>query len=226
MATKTFYPATVSQNSATWIAGFTNLNNIKVRNDDYAYCTVNGKSATKNTPAKITATNFNVSIPTGAKLNKIRVQYAQRKTAIDGHYASLPAPKITLLNTGLQTVTGTVPTSTRDIREKVFDVSTVSKNKIVGNSNFGVVLEYQKNTNEYSSELWVYWVRVIVDYTPTIYGVSNTVTMGEYTGDEYRVRTTLSNVNKTEYTPTVTITAPAGFNFREVISNGGGNQYQ
>ena len=83
MATKTFYPATVAQNSATWIAGFTSLNNIKVYNDDYAYSTVNGKSATKNTPAKITATNFNVSLPTGAKLNKITVQYKQRKTALD-----------------------------------------------------------------------------------------------------------------------------------------------
>ena len=222
MATKTFYPATVSQNSATWIAGFTSLNNIKVYNDDYAYSTVNGKSATKNTPAKITATNFNVSLPTGAKLNKITVQYKQRKTAIDGHYASLPAPKITLLNTGLQTLAGTVPGSTPAVCEKVFAASTVNKNNVIGNSNFGVVLEYQKNTNEYSSELWVYWVRIIVDYTPTIYGVSNTVTLGEYTGDEYRVRTTLSNVNKTTYTPTVTITAPAGFNFREVISNGGG----
>ena len=222
MATKTFYPATVAQNSATWIAGFTSLNNIKVYNDDYAYSTVNGKSATKNTPAKITATNFNVSLPTGAKLNKITVQYKQRKTAIDGHYASLPAPKITLLNTGLQTLAGTVPSSTPAVCEKVFAASTVNKNNVIGNSNFGVVLEYQKNTNEYSSELWVYWVRIIVDYTPTIYGVSNTVTLGEYTGDEYRVRTTLSNVNKTTYTPTVTITAPAGFNFREVISNGGG----
>ena len=222
MATKTFYPATVAQNSATWIAGFTSLNNIKVYNDDYAYSTVNGKSATKNTPAKITATNFNVSLPTGAKLNKITVQYKQRKTAIDGHYASLPAPKITLLNTGLQTLAGTVPSSTPAVCEKVFAASTVNKNNIIGNSNFGVALEYQKNTNEYSSELWVYWVRIIVDYTPTIYGVSNTVTLGEYTGDEYRVRTTLSNVNKTTYTPTVTITAPAGFNFREVISNGGG----
>lgn len=222
MATKTFYPATVAQNSATWIAGFTSLNNIKVYNNDYAYSTVNGKSATKNTPAKITATNFNVSLPTGAKLNKITVQYKQRKTAIDGHYASLPAPKITLLNTGLQTLAGTVPGNTPAVCEKVFAASTVNKNNIIGNSNFGVVLEYQKNTNEYSSELWVYWVRIIVDYTPTIYGVSNTVTLGEYTGDEYRVRTTLSNVNKTEYTPTVTITAPAGFNFREVISNGGG----
>ena len=222
MATKTFYPATVSQNSATWIAGFTSLNNIKVYNDDYAYSTVNGKSATKNTPAKITATNFNVSLPTGAKLNKITVQYKQRKTAIDGHYASLPAPKITLLNTGLQTLAGTVPGNTPAVCEKVFAASTVNKNNVIGNSNFGVVLEYQKNTNEYSSELWVYWVRIIVDYTPTIYGVSNTVTLGEYTGDEYRVRTTLSNVNKTQYTPTVTITAPVGFNFREVISNGGG----
>ena len=222
MATKTFYPATVSQNSATWIAGFTSLNNIKVYNDDYAYSTVNGKSATKNTPAKITATNFNVSLPTGAKLNKITVQYKQRKTAIDGHYASLPAPKITLLNTGLQTLAGTVPGSTPAVCEKVFAASTVNKNNVIGNSNFGVALEYQKNTNEFSSELWVYWIRIIVDYTPTIYGVSNTVTLGEYTGDEYRVRTTLSNVNKTTYTPTVTITAPAGFNFREVISNGGG----
>ena len=183
---------------------------------------MNGKSATKNTPAKITATNFNVSLPTGAKLNKITVQYKQRKTAIDGHYASLPAPKITLLNTGLQTLAGTVPGSTPAVCEKVFAASTVNKNNVIGNSNFGVALEYQKNTNEYSSELWVYWVRIIVDYTPTIYGVSNTVTLGEYTGDEYRVRTTLSNVNKTTYTPTVTITAPAGFNFREVISNGGG----
>ena len=222
MATKTFYPATVAQNSATWIAGFTSLNNIKVYNDDYAYSTVNGKSATKNTPAKITATNFNVSLPTGAKLNKITVQYKQRKTAIDGHYASLPAPKITLLNTGLQTLAGTVPGNTPAVCEKVFAASTVNKNNVIGNSNFGVALEYQKNTNEYSSELWVYWIRIIVDYTPTIYGVSNTVTLGEYTGDEYRVRTTLSNVNKTTYTPTVTITAPAGFNFREVISNGGG----
>ena len=221
MTTQTFYPNSVTQNSANWLAAFTTLNNIKTYNDDYTYASVDGKSGTKHTPAKITATKFNISIPTGAKVNKITVQYKQRKMAGDDGYPMLPAPKITLANTGLQTLAGTTPNSTAQVCEKVFAVSSVPVSNITSD-NFGVVLEYQKNTSEHDGELRVYWVRVIVDYTETVYTITNKVNNGEYNGDVYNISTTVSNVNKTTYTPTVTITAPLGFAFKEVTSNEGG----
>ena len=172
MTVKTYYPNSVTQNSANFIASFTNLTNVKTENNDYAYASVDGKSGTKHTPAKITATNFNISIPTGARLNKITVQYKQRKTPSSGHYPALPAPKITLANTGLQTLAGTTPNSTAQVCEKEFAATSVAISNVTS-SNFGVVLEYQKNTNEYEGELWVYWIRVLVDYTPTTYTITH-----------------------------------------------------
>ena len=220
MTVKTYYPSTVTQNSAAWIASFTTLNNVKNSNNDYAYAAVQGKSQTKHTPAKITATHFNINIPEGAVINKITVQYKQRKMPNNGTYPNLPAPKITLANTAASTMAGTTPNSTAQVCEKEFKFSPNRAN--VNSNNFGVVLEYQKNLNESSGELWVYWIRVIVDYTETKYTINTKVLSGQYNHDVYHVETTLTNTNNTTYTPTVTISAPLGFSFKELVSNGGG----
>ena len=89
---------------------------------------------------------------------------------------------------------------------------------VVNDNSFGVRVNYPTNTNNYVGKMRVWWVRVSITYTTSAY----TLKMGQvtsndtgYNNEDYRVNLLINRTSNTDYVPTVTITTPDGFTFKE-----------
>lgn len=90
----------------------------------------------------------------------------------------------------------------------------------VNSNSFGVKIDYPANTNDYKGKVRVYWVRIEVQYTTSEYTlqmqeVRNTSEWG-YNKEQYHLKLKISRTSKTNYNPTVTLTTPEGFTYKNV----------
>lgn len=143
MATKTFYPHTITQTTGGNFVTFDNLNNLKNSSATYATTGTIGKNtATSNTPSNIIATNFKVSLPTGAEIQRIRVEVAHKQSS----KLSVPKPTVTLVNTtGGESGQMTAPTTTMTERTKTFYYDQTLINQWL-EKNFSKIMKANKLT--------------------------------------------------------------------------------
>ena len=109
--TITYYPNTVTQATGSNNVAFTGLTNLRNSNKTYAKTgTIGASTATKNQPSSITATNFKINLPTGAEIQKIRVEVRHQQSK----NVNIPKPTVTLVNTtGGEANTITAPSTTK-----------------------------------------------------------------------------------------------------------------
>lgn len=221
------YPGTVSQTTGGKYVAFSDLNNIKNSSSGaYAISSllIKGKKSTPNRPSTVTCTNFNFGLPTGAEPTKVTVELAHRKYtgSTSGKSCNIPAPTISLVGaSGISSVKGIAPTlAFNDNRTKTFNVTGKLTRSQVNSTGFGVKINYPTNTNSYDGYMAIGYVRVSVEYKVPSYTVKVSKVTGGYNGDDYTIECMISNKNLTSYNPTLTLTSPTGFSFKESNGNG------
>lgn len=246
MATMTKYPRTVSQTTGGKYVSWSNLNNIKNNAaGSYAVSSVliKSKSDSPNRPSTITCTNFGFNLPVGAEPTKVVITYRHEKVA-GSDYSSkypkricnIPSPTVSLVGISGFSSKAVAPTTDMESHTKTFKANlkdnknldhTVTANHIitrdvVNSSSFGVKINYPTNTNTYNGYMRVSFVRIQVEYTLSKYGVSVKKVAGGYNKEDYTVHLSISNKNMTNYKPSLTLTTPAGFSYKDDSASGTG----
>jgi hypothetical protein len=216
---KTFYPNTTTQTNQSNERQFSNLNNIK-KYADYAQSSslIAGKTGTHNKPSKLTATHFNINLPTGSEITSIKVEYAHQKVSYQGGTPNIPAPTIDLANVSVAAKTGKTPTTTMKASSVTF-TGTFTMSKVTSNS-FGVVINYPKNVNTNPGYLRVKYIRVVVYYKEPSYSITLSRSGSNVKNDEVIINAVLSNKNTTSYNPNLNITLPSTVTYNGASGDG------
>lgn len=213
------YPQTTSQTTGGKYATFDSLANIKNNaSGKYAITKlIKSKSSSPNRPSTISATNFKLNLPTGARVTSIKVEYRHDLQPYNSKYPSINAPTISLLNVSGYSKKGIAPNknlTTRSITftpKKTTDFSVAKLNS----KDFGVKINYPTNGNTNSGYLRVSFVRITVNYKSPSYTVAWSCNPKQPEQDgTANVSLNVSNKNLNDYTPTVTLTTPAGFTLK------------
>ena len=230
MATISKFAGTVSQTTGGHYVTFSNLSNIRnSTSGSWAVSSVliQGKGENKNRPSSISCTNFGFNLPVGAEVKKVKVLYRYRKVA-GSDYSSkypkricnIPAPTISLLGVSGQSGKGVSATTTMTTSTKTFNVAGKVSRTQVNSSSFGVKINWPTNTNKYNGYLRVSYVKIEVEYVLSSYGVSVKKVSGGYNGEDYSIELSISNVNRTSFNPSLTLSSPAGFSFKSSSGTG------
>ena len=150
MVQATKYPQSIVQESGTSWRSFKNISHVKDDSNSYAETgLINGKNDSNyKRPARLTCTNFKFSIPVGAKINWIRVEYAHQKIAdTKDKYPSIGGPTIFLKNTGIKPTdyvkaTGSSPTKSMTAKTKTFNGTYKVNNSITFVPGSNINLDY------------------------------------------------------------------------------------
>ena len=227
MASIIKYPGTVSQTTGGKYVSFSDLNNIKnAASGAYAVSSVliKGKKSTPNRPSTVTCTNFQFNIPVGAEPTKVTVELAHRKYngSTTGKSCNIGAPTLSLVGvSGISSIKGIAPIiGFGDKRSKTFNVAGKLTRAQVNSGSFGVKINYPTNTNSYDGYMAIGYVRISLEYKVSSYTVQLRKVSGGYNGEDYTVEAMISNRNLTDYNPSLTLSSPTGFSFKEVKGNG------
>ena len=85
------YPQTITQTTGGKYAVFNSLANLKNNTTGKHAITklIKGKSSSPNRPSTVSATNFKLNLPTGARVTSVKVEYRQR---LDSYNSKYPWP--------------------------------------------------------------------------------------------------------------------------------------
>lgn len=230
MTTKIYYPNSVSQTSGGHFRKFKDLNNVKKGNNSFAVSEslIAGKTGTYNRPSTVIATDFKINLPVGAQVTSVVLEYAHQKVAYQGGIPNLPAPKLEQLDvTGKITnsKTGLAPTgSMKQLSKEFYNYKLpLSLNSLFTNKNFGFKINYPANANTNPGYLRIRYIRLKVTYVESKYFLSvKKVDSQNIVNNNTNINVSISNLNKTDYNPSVTIKLPAGVSYNNKI-NGNGN---
>ena len=216
------YPTTINQTSGGHYRQFKDT--INIRNDNSYYAISNNviekKNETHNRPATITLTNFKFKLPAGAVVKKVIVEYNHRKIGVQNDSPSvsvdtkmnIPAPTISLVGVSGFSAKGQAPANKWKAQKKTFKTN-IDRTKI-NSKDFGVKINYPANTTKYKGYIGIQYIRIKVEYVTPSFGIAVSKTKGKYNKDPYSIQVALSNKNKTNYDPTVSVTAPPGLTIK------------
>lgn len=219
MPTVTKYCNTYSQTADSNNAKFNNLVTLKSASGYAETTTISKKGGTHPKPSTVTATNFQFNLPTGAEVTKIKVEYAHRKTATTkDKYPNIPAPTIDLVGASAKAKTGVAPLG-------VTKTNTITwtgnwTRSTINSSSFGVKIAYKSNTSkDYTGKVRLSLLRITVEYKLPNFAIALSVNGDKTVEKEGTVNITLSNLNKTSYSPNVQITLPSQVTYLGSNSN-------
>ncbi len=216
------YPSTITQTSGGHYRQFKDTVNIRNDNSYYAitYQPIDKKNETHNRPSTLTLTNFKFKLPAGAVVKKVIVEYNHRKIGIQNDSPSvsvdtkmnIPAPTISLVGVSGHSGKGQAPANKWKAQKKTFKTN-IDRSKI-NSKDFGVKINYPANTAKYKGYIGIQYIRIKLEYVMPSYNLTVSKTQGGYNKDQYKTQITLSNKNKTNHDPTVSLTAPVGLTIK------------
>ena len=215
----TKYCNTYSQTADSNNAKFSNLVTLKGASGYAETSTISKKGGTRPKPSTVTVTNFQFNLPAGAEVTKIKVEYAHRKLATTtDKYPAIPAPTIDLVGASAKAKTGVAPLG-------VTKTNTISwtgnwTRSTINSSSFGVKIAYKSNTSkDYTGKVRLSLLRITVEYKVPNFALALSVNGDKTVNKEGTVNITLSNLNKTSYSPDVQITLPSQVTYLGSNSN-------
>ena len=240
MTIKQAYPTRIEQTTGGKFRKFRNLFNLKTNaNIAITEAPVEGKpggktphNSTKIQPSTISVTNFKLNIPQYAKIKKITAYYRHAKTKTSKnakHICNIGAPKINIVRrekngtySQLRTAKGSAPTETAKTHSVSFNVKgtknqTPLSREVMNSADFGVEIEYPKNSNYYEGYVVIKYLMLQVEYVEPSFGLSVKKVSGGYNQEPIQIEAVLANKNLTSYVPTVTILAPPGVSFTKAV---------
>lgn len=220
------YPQTITQTTGGKYAIFNSLANLKNNTTGKHAITklIKAKSSTPNRPSTVSATNFKLNLPTGARVTSVKVEYRQQLDSYNSKYPAINAPTVSLLGVKGYSKKGTAPNKTLTTRTVTFKPSKTTDFSVtkLNSADFGVKINYPANTNKNSGYLRLSFIRITVNYKPPAYTVgwsSNPKTPEQ--DSTVSVNLKVSNKNFCDYKPTFTVTIPAGFTLKSLPVNTG-----
>lgn len=220
------YPQTITQTTGGKYAVFNSLANLKNNTTGKHAITklIKAKSSTPNRPSTVSATNFKLNLPTGARVTSIKVEYRQQLDPYNSKYPAINAPTVSLLGVKGYSKKGTAPNKTLTTRTVTFKPSKTTDFSVtkLNSADFGVKINYPANTNKNSGYLRLSFIRITVNYKSPAYTVgwsSNPKTPEQ--DSTVSVNLKVSNKNLCDYKPTFTVTIPAGFTVKSLPTNTG-----
>lgn len=213
------YPQTVTQTTGGKYATFDSLANIKNNASGKHAITklIKGKSDSPNHPSTVSCTNFKLNLPTGARVSSVKVEYRHDLQPYNSKYPSINAPTISLLGVSGYSKKGKAPNKNLTTRSVTFKPkkSTDFSSAKLNSNGFGVKINYPANANKNSGYLRISFVRITVNYKAPSFTLAYSCNprQPEQNGTA-NVSLKASNKNLNDYTPTVTVTTPAGFTLR------------
>lgn len=196
------------------------LNNLK-KESDVAKLNVGKDTATKNRPAKLTLRKFGISLPTGAEISSVVVEYAHRKVkgSNQNKAPNVLAPTISLVGFGSgknPSKTGVAPTTSMKNRSVTFNFKPTKQQ--VESENFGVHINYPKNKNDASGYIELKYIRIKINYIAPKYQVTIVPSKKNISvGDSNDIIVSIGNLNGTNYKPQIPISLDSGVTFEKVI---------
>lgn len=184
------------------------LNNLK-KESDVAKLNVGKDTATKNRPAALTLRQFGISLPTGAEITNVVVEYAHKKVKGSNQKKApnVLAPTIALRGFGSgknPSATGVAPTTTMKNRSVTFNFKPTKSQ--VESSNFGVHISYPKNKNDASGHIELKYIRIKINYVAPKFQISLTPSKSSLeVGERCNIIPSISNINGTNYKPIINI---------------------
>ena len=211
--TNNYYSQSIQYSKGKYSGNFeygsvSGANNLK-KYDSVAKLNVGTDTATKNRPAALTLRQFGISLPTGAEVSSIVVEYAHRKVKGSNQKKApnVLAPTVSLLGLGSGSnlsKTGVAPTTSMKNRSVTFSVKP-TKSQVESN-NFGVHISYPKNRNDASGYIELQYIRIKINYTAPNFQISLTPSKSSVNvGESCTIITNISNINGTNYKPVVNI---------------------
>lgn len=219
MPTVTKYCNTYSQTADSNNAKFNNLVTLKSASGYAETNTISKKGGTHPKPSTVTATNFQFNLPTGAEVTKIKVEYAHRKLATTkDKYPTIPAPTIDLVGASAKAKTGVAPLGVSKTNSVTWTGNWTRS--VINSANFGVKIAYKSNTSkDYTGKVRLSLLRITVEYKLPNFALALSVNGDKTVTKEGTVNITLSNLNKTSYSPNVQITLPTQVTYLGSNSN-------
>lgn len=218
MVAITKYPSTITQTSTGIpFRNWSSLSNARANDNIDARCNdIATASGTYNRPGPLKATGFGFSIPSNARIDSIVVTYEHYKISHSSSTAhmSIAAPTLTLYNVGAASQLGNAPPTSRTAYSKTWTRSSTWQPTpaMVNSGNFGVGINYPKNTSTNPGDLALDYILVTVNYTLPTYSVNMTTPEAKVLGEPVTFEITVNNTNAINPggTVTVNITIPSG----------------
>lgn len=196
------------------------LNNLK-KESDVCKLSVGKETATKNRPAKLTLKDFGISLPTGAEVSNVVVEYAHRKVkgSNQSKAPNILAPTISLVGFGSANnpdEMGVAPTTEMKNRSVTFKFKPTKEQ--VESKNFGVHIKYPKNNNDASGHIELKYIRIKINYVEPKYQLTMLPNRSNISvGETNEITVSIGNLNGTNYKPSIPITLDSGVTFDKVI---------
>ena len=238
-------PNSINQSSGKTYVIFSGYNNLKNTSaGTYAISSTPIKkksSSTGNRPATVSVSNFKAKVPSNAVVKKIVVHYRHSRRAVcksgnndtpcsssnTDNRCNIGAPTISILNTNLSKK-GQAPYA--KIKQKTYGklANTLTFENlyldasVVNSSNFGVKINYPKNSNELTGYLLLNYLYVDLYYDVPSFTVTaqNASADKTYNKSEYHLRVNLSDKNTTRKGSNINISLPSGLSYTGFKGNG------
>lgn len=212
------YPSTVAQiDSGVPYKNWSSLSNARANDNVDARCNdIGTASGSYNRPGPIKATGFGFNIPSNARIDSIVVTYEHFKISHSSETAhmSIAAPTLALYNVGAGSQLGNAPPTSRTAYSKTWTRSSTwnPTPAMVNSGNFGVLLNYPKNTSSNPGDLALDYILVTVNYSLPTYSLAMSTPADKVLGEPVTFEVTLNNTNGINPSgqATVNITIPAG----------------
>ena len=238
-------PNTIRQSSGSnyvMFSGYNNLKNTSASTYAISSTPIKKKSASSgNRPATVSVSNFKAQVPANAVVKKIVVHYRHSRRAVcksgnndvpcassnTDNRCNIPAPTISILNTNLSKK-GQAPyakinnktygklANTLTFENLYLDAS------VVNSSNFGVKINYPKNSNEQTGYVLLTYLYVDIYYDAPSFTLTAQDASADktYNKSEYHLRVNLSDKNTTRKASNINISVPTGLSYTGFKGNG------
>lgn len=175
MTTITVYPTSASSGGTNPpFKGWTNIGRVTSHDNKLAECHyIGGRNGSYPQPALITCKGFKFNIQDSVRIKKITVEYSDYRGEWKNtnSWVKLSAPTVRLLGTSLSKK-GAVPSTTWLGHSVVFDNLNLT-GKDLKSKGFGVSIQYPKNSSTNVGNLFVDYIRLVVEYDKPVYVLSN-----------------------------------------------------
>lgn len=185
-------------------------------NSDARCDDIGSASGSYNRPGPIKVTGFGFNIPSTARIDSIVVTYEHFKISHSSASAhmSIAAPTLSLYNVGAGSQLGNAPPTNRTAYSKTWNRSSTWQPTpaMVNSGNFGVGINYPKNTSGNPGDLALDYILVTVNYTLPTYSVAMSTPASKVLSEPVTFEITVNNTNNINANgnATVNLNIPSG----------------
>lgn len=225
MASKTKYPTHATQTSGGNFVQWSPLQNIMVNQREvYAHSNreIMGKDEPFNRPSTITVNRFDFNLPLGAEPTRVIIEFGHKKNKVNDRTCNIQAPLVSLtgVNSSFSKKAHAPALDWGNINTVTFNVKGKLTRNMVNSYDFGCIINYPKNSNDFAGFLSFSYVRMTVEYNVSNYTIKAAGESNTYNEGYYYLDCSISNISNTSYKNKCTLSLPNGFDYESMTGDG------